>query len=40
MRPLSPLMKLNGKMKGADCFLYVDIWNVMCDSLFALLSGK
>lgn len=25
---------------GANYFLDTDIWNIMCDSLFALLSGK
>ena len=38
--PIGSIDEIEWKDGGADCFLDTDGWNIMCDSLFALLSGK
>ena len=38
--PIESIDEIEWENGGGDCFLDTDAWNVMCDSLFALLSGK
>lgn len=36
--PIESIDEIEWEEGGHDCFLDVDIWNVMCDALFGLLS--
>lgn len=38
--PIESISDYNWEEIGENYFLYTDIWNIMCDSLFAPLSGK
>lgn len=38
--PIESLNEYDWEEIGGNYFLDTDIWNIMCDSLFALLSGK
>lgn len=38
--PIESLNEYDWEEIGANYFLDTDIWNIMCDSLFALLSEK
>lgn len=38
--PINSISDYNWEEIGENYFLDTDIWNIMCDSLFALLSGK
>lgn len=38
--PIEYIDEIECEESGANYFLDTDIWNIMCDSLFALLSGK
>lgn len=38
--PIEFIDEIEWEEGGPDCFLDVEVWNVMCDSLFALLSDK
>lgn len=38
--PVESIDEIEWEDGGSDCFLDTDVWNVMCDSLFGLLSGK
>ena len=38
--PIEYIDEIEWEESGANYFLDTDIWNIMCDSLFALLSGK